>query len=733
MNWFCNDKIRRRAWTAIALGVYCSAILLNAQTSTKKPLAPPKPASTSAKSAATSAGKPGAAATKGPAANGPSANHPGQSLANAQHHTDSPGPRANSQSGPGGGRVSSPTPVRTATGHMAPAGSRTATTRDGAITRRADGRVSDVHDTRRGMDIHHGLDGSRRVSVQRRDGSRLVAERGRRGFVERPYQFHGHDFARRSYYYHGVHYDRYYNHYYYHGVYMDVYAPPVYYAPAFYGWAYNAWPTPVTYAAWGWAGAPWFGFYGAYFTPWNTYPSAAFWLADYIVAADLQAVYAAQVEATVDAAPVPTGLAMPRTLNECENSICGTWNWDGARYNATWSNGSVGTISVVRWDGTTLVLTRADTVGATAGMTVTYTGRVTGDTTIAGAGVYVYPGHNLGNQWGTWRLGWNASSPTSIVTPAQAPTTGDSQPASLAGAAPLTPDVKQAIADEVKSQLALGYDEAAQVKAGQDVDGGSSGIARIIQDVAGGRAHIFVVGDSLDVTDASTQQECHLSEGDVVQMVTAPASDATAADVIVKSSKGGVECTANVAVAVNLSDLQEMQNHMREQIDAGLKDLQSKAGSEGLPQPPSSARAAPSEPQYAAIAPPPSPQDETELEAQSKEATAAENEAQQGGTPSASNPVPSTTVAEIQLPMTAAAIPPVADQGVNFFGNESFFYENDKLILLRSERGRKHPNPGVPNPNSQHASALMRIGYSTEASRYRLSRDSRRSRSVARA
>jgi len=72
------------------------------------------------------------------------------------------------------------------------------------------------------------------------------------------------------------------------------------------------------------------------------------------------------------------------------------------------------------------------------------------------------------------------------------------------------------------------------------------------------------------------QQECHLSEGDAVQMVTAPASDATAANVVVKSSKGGVECGANVTVAVNLSDLQEMQNHMREQIDAGLKDMQSK-------------------------------------------------------------------------------------------------------------------------------------------------------------
>jgi hypothetical protein len=152
-----------------------------------------------------------------------------------------------------------------------------------------------------------------------------------------------------------------------------------------------------------------------------------------------------------------------------------------------------------------------------------------------------------------------------------------------------------------------------------------------------------VVGDSLDVTNASTQQECHLSEGDAVQMVTAPASDATAADLVVKSSKGGVECKANTTVAVNVSDLQEMQNHMREQIDAGLKDMQSKAGSGGIPQPPASAKAAPSQPQYAAIAPPPSPQDQSDLEAQNKEAATAESEAQQGGTPTSSNSTPSST------------------------------------------------------------------------------------------
>ena len=44
-------------------------------------------------------------------------------------------------------------------------------------------------------------------------------------------------------------------------------------------------------------GNPWFGFYGGYFQPYPVYPSAAFWLTDYIISQDLQAAYAARQEA----------------------------------------------------------------------------------------------------------------------------------------------------------------------------------------------------------------------------------------------------------------------------------------------------------------------------------------------------------------------------------------------------------------------------------------------------
>ena len=176
----------------------------------------------------------------------------------------------------------------------------------GAVTRRADGRVSDVHDTRRGMDVHHGLNGSRRVSAERPDHSRVVAERGRRGYVERRYAFHGHDYGRRSYYWHGHEYNRFYRGYYYHGMLVDVYAPGFYFAPGFYGWAYNPWYGPISYG-WGWGGSPWYGYYGYYFAPAPVYAGPADWLTDYVVSTDLANGYAAQQEAGT--APMGGGAA----------------------------------------------------------------------------------------------------------------------------------------------------------------------------------------------------------------------------------------------------------------------------------------------------------------------------------------------------------------------------------------------------------------------------------------
>ncbi len=290
-----------------AIGLAGSLAYAASEKPAAKPSTPSKPA-TAAKPASTSGAGHGATSTtrSGPTTggthSGPTANSHAGPTTGGNRPTTAGGVHPNTTGRPGG-----VTANRTATGRIAPAGSHTVATRNGAITRRPDGRISDVHDARRGMDVHHGLDGGRRVSVERADHSRIVAERGRRGYIERRYSYHGHDFARRSYYWHGREYNRYYRGYYYHGAFVNVYAPAVYYPPAFYGWAYNPWAAPVAYG-WGWGGTPWYGFYSAYFVPYPVYAGPAFWLADYLVAAELQAAYAAQA---ANASAAAQGLNLP--------------------------------------------------------------------------------------------------------------------------------------------------------------------------------------------------------------------------------------------------------------------------------------------------------------------------------------------------------------------------------------------------------------------------------------
>ncbi|MGA2217847.1 MAG: hypothetical protein ABSG51_07165 [Terracidiphilus sp.] len=462
---------------AVLGGLLSVACLAGAATDTKKPAAPaPKAAPAKAPAAAPKAPAAGGAKTGASTTGAHTTTTTTHTTTTTTHTTTTTGSHTTVSGGthPGGAGAAN----HTAINRPAPRGSNEHVTKSGsAIRTRPGGRVSDVHDARRGVDVHHGLGGGRSVSMRRADGSRVFAERGRPGYVERGYHYGGHDFARRSYYYHGRAYDRFYRGYGYHGLMLNVYAPGFYFRPAFYGWAYNPWVAPIAFG-WGWGvGTPWFGFYGGYFQPYHVYPSAAYWLTDYIVSQDLAAAYAAHQEAQEEAgAPPPAG----------------------------------------------------------------------------------------------------------------------GQPA-------LTPEVKQMIADEVRNQLALENSEATQTAQQQDVDPASSGIARLLSD---GRPHVFVAGGNLDVTDASGQ-ECVVSDGDTLQLRDAPPSDATTANLVVMSSKGQPECQIALTVQVSLTDLQEMQNHMRETIDQGLQDLQSKQGTGGLPAAPPSAAGPTTPAPYAAAAPPP--------------------------------------------------------------------------------------------------------------------------------
>ena len=226
------------------------------------------------------------------------------------------------------------------------------------------------------------------------------------------------------------------------------------------------------------------------------------------------------------------------------------------------------------------------------------------------------------------------------------------------GAAALTPEVKQQIADEVRSQIALENSEAQQNSQNQDPDPASSGIARMMSD---GRPHVFVVGSTLDVVDASGS-ECPLSGGDVLSMNAAGDPNATAVDLVVLSSKGGSECQKADTVTVALNDLQEMQNHMRETIDQGLQDLQAKQGSRGIPKAPPSAQAPPVTTEFAQSAPPPDPNGATEVNQQLQDADAAEKGVVAQAQAETGTPTPQSSLAQ-PMATPAPAAPTTVELG----------------------------------------------------------------------
>jgi len=363
------------------------------------------------------------------------------------------------------------------------------------VRMRPGGRPADVRLAGSNTAIHHGLNGQSRVEAIHGD-RRIVAERGVRGFVERPYRYGGREYGHRTYYYNGRAYDRFYHGYPYHGVYVSMYTPVYYYPPGFYGWAYNPWVAPVPYA-WGWAGNPWYGYYGAYFTPYPVYPSASVWLTDYLISNTLAASYQARMEAGAAAqGPAP-------------------------------------------------------------------------------------------------------------------------QQQFAADAAPLTPQVKDLIAAEVQRQIAVENAEAQPAAQNAPPNPAMSGVQAMFTDNV---QHVFVTGRSIDVTD-SNQAECAISEGDALQLAGKPAPNATAVNLVMLSSKGGQECKAGATVLVPVTDLQDMQNHMRETIDTGLSELQTKQATSGLPPLPPSAKGAPVKAAFAAAAPGPDATAGNEIAQQYHEAT----------------------------------------------------------------------------------------------------------------
>jgi hypothetical protein len=157
--------------------------------------------------------------------------------------------------------------------------------------------------------------GGPRTVVGRRADNRVVMARGSgRGYVQRSVMVGHRSYVQRTYWAGGRAYFRAYRPVMYFGVPLNFYAPIHFYPVALYGWAAGPWGMDGPYA-WGWAGDPWYGYYGPYFRPWGVYPRASFWLTDYMIASTLQAAFQARAEARAEAqaaAETDTGSVAPQ-------------------------------------------------------------------------------------------------------------------------------------------------------------------------------------------------------------------------------------------------------------------------------------------------------------------------------------------------------------------------------------------------------------------------------------
>jgi hypothetical protein len=163
--------------------------------------------------------------------------------------------------------------------------------------------------------------------------------------------------------------------------------------------------------------------------------------------------------------------------------------------------------------------------------------------------------------------------------------------AANSGPVMLTPEVKQAIAEEVKAQLAA---DQQQSSGGQ---GASSDGQALVPAPANGEVppaldparRTFVVDHNITVV--SDGQECELTGGDVITRLTdTPDADQNVTASVSASKR--TDCGAGKQVLISVEDLQEMYNHFEEQLNNGMKALAEKQGTGGLPKAPDTATTA---------------------------------------------------------------------------------------------------------------------------------------------
>jgi hypothetical protein len=146
------------------------------------------------------------------------------------------------------------------------------------------------------------------------------------------------------------------------------------------------------------------------------------------------------------------------------------------------------------------------------------------------------------------------------------------------GEVALSPEVKQLVADEVRRQI--------EQERAESQSGGAGYPSEDTPPWADGASHVFVAYTAIGVN--SNGGYCTIGEGDVLQLNSMPPPSSPVANLVVLASRRR-HCRQGSFVSVQLQDLQDMSNRMRETVEAGLADLQTRQGQRGIPPLPVSA------------------------------------------------------------------------------------------------------------------------------------------------
>jgi hypothetical protein len=158
----------------------------------------------------------------------------------------------------------------------------------------------------------------------------------------------------------------------------------------------------------------------------------------------------------------------------------------------------------------------------------------------------------------------------------------DSPEEAAGSGTPLTPEIKQSIAEEVKAQLAAEASALRQGSAASETPPPASKTEEVLPALDPAVRTFIVSGD---LTVVASGRECLLTSGDVITRITDAPDQHHKVTASVNASKRS-DCAAGSTVAVSLEDLQEMQNHFREDLDAGIAELAKKQGTGGMPKAP---------------------------------------------------------------------------------------------------------------------------------------------------